>query len=214
MKYKAVIFDLDGTVLNTIGDLAAAVNYALEQYKLPTHSVEDVRRMVGNGVANLIRRATPYEIDDEKCAEILNVFKARYREHINDLTVPYEGVCEMLKALKDAGVYIGINSNKFDAALQNLCRIHFSGLYDYAVGESETTPKKPDPTAARRIMAAAGVLPAETLYVGDAPWIWTPPATPVSTPHGYRGASAVKAKWRVALFPLPSTAPQNCRRFC
>lgn len=167
MKYKAVIFDLDGTVLNTIGDLAAAVNYALAQYKLPTHSVEDVRRMVGNGVANLIRRATPAEINDEKCAEILSVFKARYREHINNLTVPYEGVCEMLKALKDAGVYIGINSNKFDAALQNLCRIHFSGLYDYAVGESETTPKKPDPTAARRIMTAAGVSSAETLYVGD-----------------------------------------------
>jgi phosphoglycolate phosphatase len=167
MKYKAVIFDLDGTVLDTIGDLAAAVNYALEQHHLPNHSVEDVRRMVGNGVANLIRRATPAEISDEKCAEILAVFKARYREHINDLTVPYEGVIDLLKALKNAGVYVGINSNKYDAALQSLCRIHFDGLYDYAVGESEVTPKKPDPTAAQRIMAAANALPSETIYIGD-----------------------------------------------
>jgi len=167
MKYKAVIFDLDGTVLDTIGDLAAAVNFALEQYNLPTHSVEDVRRMVGNGVANLIRRATPKEITDEQCKDILAVFKARYREHINDLTVPYEGVIDMLRALKNAGVYVGINSNKYDAALQSLCRIHFDGLYDYAVGESEVTPKKPDPTAARRIMTAANASPAETIYIGD-----------------------------------------------
>lgn len=167
MKYKAVIFDLDGTVLDTIGDLAAAVNYALEQYSLPTHSVEDVRRMVGNGVANLIRRATPAETTDAECAEILAAFKARYREHINDLTVPYEGIREMLRALKDAGIYVGINSNKFDAALQSLCHIHFEGLYDYAVGESEVTPKKPDPAAAQRIMAAAGASAAETIYIGD-----------------------------------------------
>ena len=167
MKYKVVIFDLDGTVLDTIGDLAAAVNYALERFSLPTHSVEDVRRMVGNGVANLIRRAVPKDVSDEKCAEILAAFKARYREHINDLTKPYAGICEMLKALKEAGIYVGINSNKFDAALQSLCRIHFDGLYDYAVGESEVTPKKPDPTAAQRIMAAAGASAAETIYIGD-----------------------------------------------
>ena len=167
MKYKAVIFDLDGTVLDTIGDLAAAVNYALNQFGLPTHSVEDVRRMVGNGVANLIRRATPGDVSDEQCREILAVFKARYREHINDLTVPYEGVTDMLKSLKNAGIYVGINSNKYDAALQSLCRIHFDGLYDYAVGESEVTPKKPDPTAAQLIMAAANASPAETIYIGD-----------------------------------------------
>lgn len=167
MKYKVVIFDLDGTVLDTIGDLAGAVNYALMQFSLPTHSVEDVRRMVGNGVANLIRRATPKEVTDEQCKEILAAFKAYYREHINDLTKPYDGICDMLKALKNAGVYVGINSNKFDAALQSLCRIHFDGLYDYAVGESEVTPKKPDPTAAERIMAAAGASKEETIYIGD-----------------------------------------------
>lgn len=167
MKYKLVIFDLDGTVLDTLGDLANAVNAALEMHSFPTHSFEQVRVMVGNGVANLIRRATPEGISDEKCAEVLADFKAYYREHVNDITKPYDGILPLLKALKDAGVKVGINSNKYDAALQNLCRIHFDGLYDYAVGESEVTPRKPDPTAARRIMEAVGAKPEETIYIGD-----------------------------------------------
>ncbi len=167
MKYKLVIFDLDGTVLNTLEDLANAVNRALKMHNFPTHSIEDVRRFVGNGVANLIRRAVPAGTGDGECASVLADFKASYREHINDCTRPYAGIPELLRSLRDAGVKVGINSNKFDAALQSLCHIHFEGLYDFAVGESETTPKKPDPTAARRIMEAVGATPAETIYIGD-----------------------------------------------
>lgn len=167
MKYKLVIFDLDGTVLDTLQDLANAVNAALEMHGFPTHSVENVRIFVGNGVANLIVRATPEGTSDEVRAAVLADFKAYYREHINDCTKPYAGIPALLKALKDAGMKVGINSNKFDAALQNLCRIHFDGLYDYAVGESEITPKKPDPTAAKRIMDAMGVTAGETIYIGD-----------------------------------------------
>jgi len=167
MKYKLVIFDLDGTVLDTIGDLANAVNAALKMHSLPTHSVEQVRIMVGNGVANLIMRATPEGTSDEKRAEILADFKAYYRDHVNDVTKPYAGIPTLLKALKDAGVKVGINSNKYDAALQNLCHIHFEGLYEFAVGESEISPRKPDPTAAKRIMDAMGVNPEETIYIGD-----------------------------------------------
>lgn len=167
MKYKLVIFDLDGTVLDTLGDLANAVNAALEMHAFPTHSFEQVRVMVGNGVANLIRRATPEGTTDEKCAEVLADFKAYYREHVNDITKPYDGILPLLNALKAAGVKVGINSNKYDAALQNLCHIHFEGLYDYAVGESEVTPRKPDPTAAKRIMEAMGAKPEETIYIGD-----------------------------------------------
>jgi len=166
-RYSCVIFDLDGTVLDTIADLAAATNHALEMHGYPQHSVEAVRRMVGNGVANLILRAAPEGTPEAERAEILAKFKAYYREHINDTTRPYAGIPELLKALREAGMYVGINSNKFDAALQSLCQIHFDGLYDYAVGESERTPKKPDPTAAERIMAAAGATKAETIYIGD-----------------------------------------------
>ena len=167
MKYKLVIFDLDGTVLDTLGDLANAVNAALAMHSYPTHSIEAVRTMIGNGVANLISRATPQGTSDEECAEILADFKAYYREHVNDITNPFDGILALLKALNDAGVKVGINSNKYDAALQSLCRIHFDGLYDYAVGESEVTPRKPDPTAAKRIMDAMGVKPEESIYIGD-----------------------------------------------
>lgn len=167
MKYKLVIFDLDGTVLDTLEDLANAVNAAMEKHGYPCHSIEKVRTMVGNGVANLITRALPAGTDSETHAAVLADFKAHYRDHMNDCTRPYPGIQEMMKALKDAGVKIGINSNKFDAALQNLCRLHFDGLYDYAVGESEVTPKKPDPTAAQRIMAAMGAGTEETIYIGD-----------------------------------------------
>ena len=167
MKYNLVIFDLDGTVLDTLQDLANAVNHAMEVHSFPAHSVENVRIMVGNGVANLIRRAVPAGTSEEEIAQTLADFKAYYRDHVNVCTRPYPGILDMLAALKDAGVKVGINSNKYDAALQSLCHIHFEGLYDMAAGECETTPKKPDPTAARRMMAAFGASAEETIYIGD-----------------------------------------------
>ena len=167
MKYDLAIFDLDGTILNTLEDLANAVNYALDLHGYPTRSLEEIRIFVGNGVANLIRRAVPADADEAECAAVLADFKARYREHVNDLTRPYPGIPELLGTLREAGVKVGVNSNKFDAALQNLCRIHFDGLYDLAAGECETTPKKPDPTAAQRIMAELGISPERTIYIGD-----------------------------------------------
>lgn len=167
MKYALAIFDLDGTVLDTLQDLANAVNFALEKHGYPCHSTEKIRTMIGNGVANLIQRALPENSSDDERKEVLSDFKAYYAEHMNDCTRPYEGICELMQALKDAGVRVGINSNKFDAALQNLCRLHFDGLYDMAVGESEHTPRKPDPAAALRIMQAMGAEKSRTIYIGD-----------------------------------------------
>ena len=167
MKYDLVIFDLDGTILDTLHDLASAVNYALEEHGFPTRSVEEVRRFIGNGVANLISRAVPEGTDADTCAAVLADFKARYRDHMNDETRPYPGISELLTALRNAGIKVGVNSNKFDAALQNLCRLHFDGLYDLAAGECETTPKKPDPAAAWRIMSELGIPPERTIYIGD-----------------------------------------------
>lgn len=167
MKYKLAIFDLDGTVLDTLQDLANAVNHALEKHGYPCHSTEKVRTMIGNGVANLIQRALPENTDSEKRAAVLADFKSYYRDHMNDCTQPYDGICALLRALKNAGIKVGVNSNKFDAALQNLCQIHFNTLYDMAIGESEITPKKPDPTAALRIMNAMNVGKDETIYIGD-----------------------------------------------
>lgn len=167
MKYKAAIFDLDGTVLATLEDLANAVNHALKINGYAVHSIEEVRCMVGNGVANLIWKALPKDIDKDIHKKVLADFKDYYRDHVNDCTKPYDGICEMLKNLREVGIYVGINSNKYDAALQSLCKIHFDALYDFAAGECETTPKKPDPTAAERIINAAGVKKDEAIYIGD-----------------------------------------------
>lgn len=167
MRYRVVIFDLDGTVLNTIGDLAAAVNHALENHGYPAHSVDGVRRRVGNGVANLIRRAAPEGVSEAERAEMLAEFKAYYRDHINDTTAPYPGIPELMRDLRAAGIFVGVNSNKYDYALQELCGIHFGGLYDCAVGEFPDVPRKPDPAGAERILRAAGAERRETIYIGD-----------------------------------------------
>lgn len=167
MRYKLAIFDLDGTLLDTLGDLAQAVNAALEMQSFPTHSIEDVRRYIGNGAALLIQRATPEGTNEAVRAQVLSDFKAYYRAHINEHTRPYAGIPELLRALRGAGVLVGVNSNKFDAAVQSLCHIHLEGLYDMALGESESTPRKPDPTGAKRIMEALGARAEETIYIGD-----------------------------------------------
>lgn len=167
MKYRLVIFDLDGTTLNTLADLTNAVNHALSKRGYPTHSIEAIRMRVGNGVANLIRWCVPEGTDEAEIAAALADFKAYYAANVNVETKPYAGIPELLRTLHDAGMRIGINSNKYEAAMQTLCVSHFANLYDYAVGESEITPKKPDPTGAMRIMSALGVSADETVFVGD-----------------------------------------------
>ena len=165
--YSCAIFDLDGTLLNTLGDLAAAVNAALREKGYPERTIEEVRRFVGNGVKNLIIRALPEGADAAEIDATLGAFKAYYNDHLSVYTQPYPGIPELLTRLRAAGVRIGVNSNKYDAALQYLCREHLDGLYDIAVGEIEGAPKKPSPFAAQRIMQALGCKPEETVYIGD-----------------------------------------------
>lgn len=167
MKFNAVIFDLDGTLLNTLGDLRNAVNHALSTFGLPPRTLEEVRAFVGNGVANLIRRAMPAGSSEETLAQALAAFRAYYNAHLNVETVPYPGVISMLKDLKAAGLPVMVNSNKYDAALQELVKCHFPNLYFRAAGESDACPRKPDPTAALTLARAAGAAPEKTLYVGD-----------------------------------------------
>ena len=167
MRYSCVIFDLDGTLLDTLGDLAAAVNAALEEKGLPPRSLDEVRRFVGNGVRNLITRALPNGASPEEVDATLTAFKAYYNDHLSVLTVSYPGIPELLARLRAAGVHVGVNSNKYDAALQFLCQEHLNGLYDLALGETEGIPKKPSPAAAEFLMARFAAEPTETAYVGD-----------------------------------------------
>ena len=167
MKYDLVIFDLDGTLLNTLSDLAYAANAALVEFGFPARTTEEVRTFIGNGVARLIRRAVPEGTPEETVAEVLKRFKAIYTENVNVHTVPYPGIPALLDRLRAAGIKCAVNSNKVDNAVQLLCDAHFAGRLDLALGERESIPKKPAPDGAQYIMNTLGVAPDKTLYVGD-----------------------------------------------
>lgn len=166
MKH-AVIFDLDGTLLNTLGDLRAATNHALEVRGLPPHSMEEIRQFIGNGIRLLIRRAMPEGTPEAEIDAALDDFKAYYAAHIHDRTVPYDGISQLLTALRKRGIQVAVLSNKIDSASQQLIEYFFPGKTDVVFGEHVGVPRKPDPTSCRMVMQQLGVQPEQVLYVGD-----------------------------------------------
>lgn len=166
MKH-AVIFDLDGTLLNTLGDLRAATNHALEVRGLPPHSMEEIRQFIGNGIRLLICRAMPEGTTEAEIDAALDDFKAYYAAHIHDRTVPYDGIPQLLTALKKRGIQVAVLSNKIDSASQQLIEYFFPGKTDVVFGEHVGVPRKPDPTSCRMVMQQLGVQPEQVLYVGD-----------------------------------------------
>lgn len=166
MKH-AVIFDLDGTLLNTLGDLRAATNHALEVRGLPPRSMEEIRQFIGNGIRLLICRAMPEGTPEAEIDAALDDFKAYYAAHIHDRTVPYDGIPQLLTALRKRGVKVAVLSNKIDSASQQLIEYFFPGKTDVVFGEHVGVPRKPDPTSCRMVMQQLGVQPEQVLYVGD-----------------------------------------------
>lgn len=166
MKH-AVIFDLDGTLLNTLGDLRAATNHALEVRGLPPHSMEEIRQFIGNGIRLLICRAMPEGTPEAEIDAALDDFKAYYAAHIHDRTVPFDGIPQLLTALRKRGVKVAVLSNKIDSASQQLIEYFFPGKTDVVFGEHVGVPRKPDPTSCRMVMQQLGVQPEQVLYVGD-----------------------------------------------
>lgn len=166
MKYEAILFDLDGTLLNTLEDLKDSCNAALEACGYAPRTLDEVRRFVGNGVGLLIRRALPEGVGEEEWARCLALFKAHYQNNLDNKTRPYPGIEQALDALLARGYRIGVVSNKFDAAVKALCAHHFPRI-QVAVGEREGVRKKPAPDSALAAAQALGVQPASALYVGD-----------------------------------------------
>lgn len=164
---KAIIFDLDGTLLDTLGDLTAAVNHALTVCGLPTRTKAQVRGYVGDGVKQLIARACPADTNEETQAAVLAEYLPYYAAHNMDLTAPYEGVVALLTALKAAGIATAVVSNKHDTAVQTLCARYFGGLLDLAVGGGDSRPLKPAPDGLLYAMERLGVTSDEVWYVGD-----------------------------------------------
>ena len=175
MMYKVYIFDLDGTLLDTLTDLAASTNYALRKHGMPEHSIDDVRRFVGNGVRKLMERAVPDGADNPLFDEAFATFRQHYMEHSLDTTRPYDGIPETLAALKARGCRLAVVSNKMMAATQELCRHFFPDTIEVAIGEDEAhgIRKKPAPDTVFEALKILGVSRVEdpdglsAVYVGD-----------------------------------------------
>jgi phosphoglycolate phosphatase len=167
--YTTYIFDLDGTLLDTLDDLAASVNYALRTHGMPGHSTDDVRRFVGNGVRKLMERAVPDGADNPLFEEAFATFRQHYMTHSLDTTRPYKGVPETLAALKARGCRLAVVSNKMMAATQSLCSHFFPDTIEVAIGEHEAEGirKKPAPDTVIAALDALGVGKERAVYVGD-----------------------------------------------
>lgn len=161
----AVIFDLDGTLLNTLEDLKNSTNYALNELGFPKRSLEEVRCFVGNGVRKLIERAVPQSCDKETTERCLEIFKKNYSENMYNNTAPYNSILEILKDLRSNGLKIGVVSNKFDLAVKELCKKYFEDLVDIAIGQADDVPKKPAPDGVLKAIKQLGA--QNVVYVGD-----------------------------------------------
>lgn len=166
---KAVIFDLDGTLLNTLDDLADSTNYALSKFGYPTRTIDEVRQFVGNGVAKLIERAIPEGKNNPNFEKCLAIFKENYAQNMYNKTAPYNGIIEMLSNLKSKGIKIAVVSNKFDLAVKELCKKYFEGFIDFAAGENEAQgiKKKPAPDTVISVLNEFNFAPEDAVYVGD-----------------------------------------------
>ena len=166
---KAVIFDLDGTLLNTLDDLADSTNYALSRFGYPTRTIEEVRQFVGNGVAKLIERAIPEGKNNPNFEKCLAIFKENYAQNMYNKTAPYNGISEMLSNLKSKGIKIAVVSNKFDLAVKELCKKYFEGFIDFAAGENEAQgiKKKPAPDTVISVLNEFNFASEDAVYVGD-----------------------------------------------
>ena len=164
---KAIVFDLDGTLLDTLTDLAASTNYALRSCGMPEHSIDDVRCFVGNGVRMLMTRAVPDGESNPRFDEAFSVFRQHYMQHCLDTTCPYPGITEALARLKEKGIMLAIVSNKMQAATEELRQHFFSQYIDVAIGESAAIRKKPAPDTVNEALRLLGISHDEAIYVGD-----------------------------------------------
>ena len=167
MKYLAAIFDMDGTILNTLTDLQNAVNHALKLNHMPQRTYEEVRMFVGNGIAKLIERAVPEGTDAEAQKKVYEDFTAFYKIHSSDTTKPYDGVTKAIADLKKAGVKTAVVSNKADYGVQDLVKVFFNGLFDVAVGQKDGLNTKPHPDMINLALSSLNVSNKESVYIGD-----------------------------------------------
>lgn len=165
---KLAIFDMDGTICNTIDDLADATNFAMNTLGYPLHTVEEYKYFVGNGIPKLIYRALPEgKKSEQEVAHAKELMLNYYGVHFADKSVPYEGITELLAALKDKGIHIAVCTNKAHHMAKEVAKKLFDGIFDEVIGQSDGRPLKPDAYSPKEIMTKYGVTPQETVFIGD-----------------------------------------------
>lgn len=167
MRYKLAVFDLDGTVLNTIGGLTYALNAALSMNGLPARSREEVQAMVGNGTRKLIERALGDDADPDLISKVYSDYQKYYTENCSYDTYPYDGIKQMLIKLNEAGIKCAVVTNKPDLPARKLIEEHFGSLIAVTYGNVPDVPVKPDPTFVLKCMEEFGIAPSEAVYIGD-----------------------------------------------
>lgn len=166
-EYRIAIFDMDGTILDTLTDIYNAINHSLETYGLPLRTKEEVRMFVGNGLRKLVERAVPDNTDDSKIELVLAELLSYYGEHSSDTTAPYDGINDAISSLKKRGIVTAVVSNKADFAVQSLAKQFFDGLFDYAIGEHEGYRPKPTPDMVDEILRRSKISREDAVYIGD-----------------------------------------------
>lgn len=167
MKYRLIIFDMDGTILDTLKDLTDSLNYALKKSGFPQRTIEEVRGFVGNGIQKLIERGVPKETKREEIQKVFEDFTDYYSKHCADTTKPYDGILKVLLELKKSGYLTAVVSNKADYAVRALCDEYFKGIFDAVSGERENIRKKPAPDTVNAVLEELNVLRKEAIYIGD-----------------------------------------------
>lgn len=167
MKKTTIIFDLDGTLLNSLDDLHTCINNALAKYGYPTRTKEEIKSFVGNGIKNAFIRALPERVKDSEVNKIINYFRLYYKNNMQNLTNPYDGVIELLKKLKSNGYKLAIVSNKYNDEVNQLSEKFFGNLIDIAVGEGDGIKRKPNIDGVLKAVKSLNSNISETIFVGD-----------------------------------------------
>ena len=167
MKYKLAIFDMDGTILDTLEDLSASLNYALRLSGFEERTLAEVRSFVGNGIRKLVERGVPAGTSEAEIDRVFADFSAHYKLHCADKTKPYDGIRELLLELRSRGMKIAVVSNKADFAVQELCRQYFEQIFDAAVGEQNVVRKKPAPDSVNTVLEKLEICRTNAVYIGD-----------------------------------------------
>lgn len=167
MNYDLVIFDMDGTILDTLEDLKNSTNYALKQSGYPEHPLENIRQFVGNGIQKLIERAVPEGTSEADRQKVYEAFRAHYKVHCADNTKPYDGIPDLIIKLREAGIKTAVVSNKADPAVQDLVIEYFPNMFDVSVGEKPGVAKKPAPDAVDFVLETLSIPRERAVYIGD-----------------------------------------------